>query len=248
MVPMVGWRHGLRNKVRWKVMRILSKIYLSRNFLARRIKNRLNSKADSGSEMGWLCESIHNLMLHWKSSNKNRSVMLKHTKLNPTLNVITRWTSAGNMFTKFMRTVVHLVEASKHKDANLSIPRNVKFFKANASTAKKCLDDVNCCVRDLQTQHFSVSECHQALDGLIKIATDGSNDITSHWHLHELPTTYIAPTSKKQPHLHFYNGIVKLQNNQPDKLSRQEKEALKKAKFDVADDNDLNGATSYEAF
>jgi hypothetical protein len=44
MVPMVGRAMVYVAKVRWKVMRILSRIRLSRNFLARRIKNTLNGR------------------------------------------------------------------------------------------------------------------------------------------------------------------------------------------------------------
>lgn len=54
--------------------------------------------------MGSACNKIHDMMPEWKNSNTNHSVMLKHMHYNPSLNVITRWTSKGTMLAKYSKT------------------------------------------------------------------------------------------------------------------------------------------------
>jgi hypothetical protein len=107
---------------------------------------------------GWVLfatrNMIHDMMLEWKNSNKNCSVMLKQTHYNPTVNIVTRWTSYGTMLSKYSKTTDAFIEASKHPDSSITLPTNVRSFDATVEAASKCLEDVNVCVKELQTSSF----------------------------------------------------------------------------------------------
>jgi hypothetical protein len=151
------------------------------------------------------------------------------------------------MLSKYSKTTDAFIEASKHPDSSITLPTNVRSFNATAEAASKCLEDVNVCVKELQTRLFSLAQCRQIVDSLITATENGYDDPNSHWYQHHFPTHYIGPNSKKQPNIHFHNGVIKLKNKQPDQLTKNERDALKSLKneCDTTEGNVVNVGSSF---
>ena len=107
------------------------------------------------------------------------AVMKQYTHLNPVFAGMTHWQSHGNMTSRFEAIADNLAAASKHKDAKINIHRHYNTFKANATNVNKILEDMNYCSRQLQTQGYTVAECREILDTLIRTASNGSNNISN---------------------------------------------------------------------
>ncbi len=85
---------------------------------------------------------------------------------------------------------------------------------------------------------------------LITATENGYNDPNSHWNQHHFPIHYIGPNSKKQPNIYFRNEAIKLQNKQPDQLTKNGRDALKNLKneCDTTKRNVVNVGSSFAEF
>jgi hypothetical protein len=64
-----------------RIARILGVPHIAcyNHLLDKEVKQMIDESKNVPGGMGYVCNKVHDMMLEWKNSNKNCSVVLKHT-------------------------------------------------------------------------------------------------------------------------------------------------------------------------
>ena len=131
------------------------------------------------------------------------------------------------MLRKYVRIRPLLLEASKNDDANFPMDSR-PVFRRRAEKQALMFEDVNSIAISMQHKMYTLSACRKDLNAIITESESLRLNLDSHWYQNRFGKLYISPNSFKLPAPHFVSGIIKIQDNETESLTFEEKLACKK--------------------
>ena len=172
-------------------------------------------------------DSIHGTMAAVKGSLESSAVLRLLTWLKPEIGNETHWTGWGMMLRKYVRIRLLLLEASENDDANFPMDAR-QVFRRRAEKQALMFEDINSIAISMQHKMYTLSACRKDLNEIITESESLQLNLDSHWYQNRFGKLYISSNSFKLPDPYFVSGIIKIQDDETESLTFEEKLACEK--------------------
>eukprot|EP00171_Calliarthron_tuberculosum_P003916 IDg3916t1 len=190
-------------------------------------------------------QSVHETMSDCRSRLRNRAMLRNLTRLVPVIENGTRWSGKYLMLKRFNRIYDELRNVAEQEHSTVAM-NLTSDFKSRAQQYEKQLSHIDAITRYLQKKHLSVSDCRLALNKLMQ-KVETKNDVQSSGFFGcLLGTSHISQTAAIVKDKSFLSGVIKIQRQEFEALSDEERRACKTLLSETVASADIDNANESE--
>jgi hypothetical protein len=174
-------------------------------------------------------------MVSISTSHKFKGMLRRHTSKQPLFYNDTRWYGKYNVVKQWIELYPHVLEVNREiadKDRTRRTPKSIHIdmdplFKVQVERLFRYLESFHKMHEAMQKKGITLESCREHLDGWVTQSESPSNVVGDKLYGCRLGKSWIKRDACIVTNVHFENAVVKLQRDQHDQLTLDEKEAAK---------------------